>query len=66
MFGDGPFRRLPLVFIGAIIFASLFEAVWLLTEYVTSGVFSLTRTSLLFFFVAFVGYVAVALLIRRK
>lgn len=66
MFGDRPFRRVPLILIGATVFATLFEAVWLLAEYVTGGDFSLTLESIAFFCVAFVGYVCVALLIRRS
>lgn len=66
MFGDRPFREPSLVLIGATIFAVLFEGVSLLVDYVVTGAFALRLDSLLLFTAAFVGYVAVAALIRHR
>jgi hypothetical protein len=65
MFGSRPFREPALILAGATVFALLFEAVSLLVDFVATGELYFTLNSLWFFVSAFLGYVLVALLIRR-
>lgn len=66
MFGDRPFTEPSLLFVGALIFALLFEAVSVLVDFVATGDFRITGNSIAMLIVAFVGYLAVGLLVRAK
>jgi len=66
LFGNRPFEEPSAIFLGALVFGLLFEGVSVLVDYVATGRLQVTWISLLFFGVAFGGYIAVAFLVRRK
>lgn len=66
MFGNAPFDEPALVLTGALLFALLFEGAWILGDFVVSGRFVFGLEAIAFFFVAFLGYLAVAIINRGR
>jgi hypothetical protein len=66
MFDARAFQSWPLVLAGAVVFASLFAGLGLMTEVVFDGRAHLTRATVGLGGGAFLGYLAIALVIRRE
>lgn len=65
MFDEQAFHSWPYVFAGAVLFALLFVVAGLMIELVFDGAFRVTRSVVGLGAGAFVGYVAVASILRR-
>ncbi|MEZ4700635.1 MAG: hypothetical protein R2834_09930 [Rhodothermales bacterium] len=66
MFDSSAFDSWPTVLSGALVFGLLFGVVGLLSDFLFSGAWQVTRFAAGFAGSAFVGYIVVSLLIRRS
>lgn len=65
MFGNHAFQSWAVIFVGAVFFAMLFMMLGMMTELLFEGAFRMTPGVLGFGLAAFVGYVGVAIVLRR-
>ena len=66
MFGNHAFQTWAVILVGALLFASLFMVVGMMTELVFEGAFQMTPGVASFGLAAFVGYVGTAAALRRS
>ena len=66
MFDERAFQTWPLVILGGLCFGGLFAVLSMMTDLLFDGTFAMSRSAMSFGIVAFIGYLAVSLLIRRS